>query len=310
MIGVRRPHVARSLVLGVSAGVAISILAWPTGAAADDEVSAGETVVGELVQVWPEYEDLEDTAEHADDGPLSYLRTDSGEAVRLDSDDVEEIAAGSIVEVTVGREITDTASAEAGFAEARNVLEAEVLEASPEPPAQTAPAALPYTNSVTVAMVAPAGGSRDSTTVDKVVTAVNGPVADFWDEQTDGRIRIGVTASHDWISTTAGCSDPYALWTEVARKVGFTRGAGKHLLLYVTGTPSNLAGCSYGLAEVGSAPSVGGYSYVRDVHTPLVAHELGHNFGLGHSSAAQCFQPGYSGGCWTYAYRDFYDVMG
>src|SRR5689334_17794801 len=104
-----------------------------------------------------------------------------------------------------------------------------LFRSTPQPAPSTSPATPPYTDSVTVAMVVPAGGTRDGAQLSDVVGLVDGDVAGFWSEQTDGAVSIGVTASYDWISTTAGCSDPYALWNEVAADVGFVRGAGKHL---------------------------------------------------------------------------------
>src|SRR3954454_22554965 len=136
-------------------------------ASADDSV--GATVVGELVQAWPEAADP--TVEHAGDAPLSWVRTAAGEAVRIPTADVAAVPAGAPVSVDVGGRVDDEA-AEAGYEPAHGVLDSEVLDTAD--PAGASAGAL--TNQVTVALVVPAGGVRDAVTLGQVVAAVNGPV--------------------------------------------------------------------------------------------------------------------------------------
>jgi len=295
----------RSLVLPL---VLVPLLLTSSVALAADDESATDTVVGELVQAWADPAKVSEADDEQYASPLTWVETDDGETVRIPTDQVEDLPVGATVEVAVGDEVLDEASEETGLEPAREVLAAEVVAPAADPP--PAPAAARLTNQVTVVMVVPQGGVQDSTTLTQVVDAVNGPVATFWSEESQGAIRIGVTASHDWMATTASCSTPTALWDEVAGAVGFTPGPGKHLLLYVTSAPASLSGCSYGLGQVGSGPASGGRMYVRDTVTSVIAHELGHNFRLGHSSGRQCDGAIEAGTCRTVAYRDDYDVMG
>lgn len=281
--------VAAAVLTGAVAPVALS------GAVASADAVAGQTVEGQLVQAWAEAEPAagHDEGGHGSDGLVSWVQPAEGDPVLIESGAVDGVPSGSTVEVTVG-------PVTAGD-EPLPVVDATVTSTPAVPAARV-------TNEVTVAMVAPAGSAPtgDGTTLAQVVSAVDDRVAPFWSAQTDGAVNLHVAATHDWAPASVGCAQPGLLWDEVAARVRFVPGPGKHLLLYV----SRDSDCAYALAEVGRAPSSGGRLYVRDTTTSVIAHEFGHNFGLGHSSAQQCDGAVEDGSCRTVAYRDYYDVMG
>ncbi len=310
----------RLLALAVATAAVLPVLVVPP-AAAEQAPAPGDTVVGELVQGYADpfpSAAPQPTDGHADD-LISWVQTDSGEAVRVPTEDVEDIPTGATVEVTLGEPVADEVVA-TDLAPAQEVLAAEVLDAPAEATAPataeatapaTAEATAPVNHEVTVVMLEPQGSVRDATTLAQVVDVVNGPVAGFWSEQTEGAVRLGVVAGHDWTTpSTVGCSDPFALWQEAATRSGWTWEPGRHLLVYV---PVDSPGCAYGLGTIGTGIGSGGLSYVQATELSVVAHEFGHNLGLGHASELLCDsrmeEPG-ALACARAEYRDLYDVMG
>ncbi|WP_097194536.1 reprolysin-like metallopeptidase [Blastococcus aggregatus] len=289
------------------AGVVAGTTAGPLAAVAHADEPAGTAVVGRLVQAWAEEgPEGEHDAHDAAAAPLSWVQTADG-AVRVPTADLTGVPAGATVELTVGGDVRDEGVVEHGLDPAQKVLSTgSVTPAEIAPPVRGT-----VTNAVTVVLVAPAGTQPDAgVTAQDVAGLVDDAVSAFWSEQTGGAVRFGVAAAHDWISTAAGCADPTALWDEAAAAVGFEAGPGKHLMLHLSSRTADQPGCSYALAEVGSGPSSGGRLYVRDRLASVIAHELGHNLGLSHSSALQCDGAVEAGDCRTAGYRDLYDVMG
>ena len=279
-----------------------------------DAPAVGDVVVGELVQGYADpgpategahaEEEHEEHTEHQDGGLLSWVRDDTGAAVRVPTGEVEDVEVGATLEVTVGGMVQDEAT-EAGLEPARDLLTAEVVAPAQGPVAS--PTTAPVNHPVTVVMLQPAGVPRDSTTLAQVTAAVNTSVGDFWEEQSGGAVRFGVVAGFDWTATTATCAEPMEMWRAAAARAGWTEGARKHLLVYV---PSGSPGCSYGLGTVGGSLDDGGLAYVEAAATSVIAHEFGHNLGLGHSSAVQCDGAIEGGTCRRVPYGDYYDVMG
>ena len=194
-------------------------------------------------------------------------------ARRVPTESVSHIEVGATVAAVVGGEVADSLPAGTHLEPAREVLATDVIAGAPaDPPLGHALSGANH--QITVVMALPAGAVRDGRTPADVAGAIDGPVAAFWAEQTDGAVRLGVTASFDWFQAAADCSDPYALWDQ-AEPMRAGPGPG--------GTSSLRAverhGCASGRAEVGSFLASGGRLYVRDTATSVLAHELGHNFG-------------------------------
>src|SRR4051794_5613291 len=241
--GPRRLRPARAAALAgvLAAGLAALPLGGGVAAAAPTT-----TVVGKLLQAYPESRP-ETSAELAAE-PLTWVQRADGSSVRVDTDDVTGIPAGSTVRVRVGTPVGNSAPADGALDPALSVQSADVVA---PPRAQTAAAAAPLTDQVTVVMAYPEGARHDDATLDQMVSALNGPVAGFWSQQSGGAIRLGVTAQVDWTPVPVDCRHPDQVWVAAAGAAHFTEGPGKHLVVYLGTPPGSLPDCPYGLGEVG-----------------------------------------------------------
>jgi hypothetical protein len=308
----------RLLVVGLGAALLVPLSMSPAGAQApapsgSATPAAGATVVGKLVRAIadPRTADLRKGAIRQgarSAQTLSWIEPASGAPVRVPTSQVAHLKVGATVKVTLGATVPDTTTGSGTVEPARQVLAASTV--APAAAAVTTPAP----DVVTVVKVHPAHDTTvDSTTITDLVSDLNGPVADYWRNESQGAVELTATASTEgdnWYDATAGCSTPDDLWSEVATAVNFTPGANKHLLLYIPSDATALPDCEYGLGTVGSSLHGGGMAYVRDTLTSVMAHELGHNFGLGHSSEMACDKSLVNGTCGFADYFDLYDVMG
>jgi hypothetical protein len=169
-------------------------------------------------------------------------------------------------------------------------------------------------HTVTIFMALPPGSRADSTSLSALSGSVAGGVARFWSVQSRGRIRFVVAKAVGWTAVQHPCSDGWGLWTEARARTRFVPGPRRHLLVYLPPGPA----CPTGLATVGQGVDTGGYTFVGGSTVGLIAHELGHNLGLGHSNTLRCpnradgprTSTGWGAGCQNIAYGDWYDVMG
>jgi hypothetical protein len=318
----RRARTAR-LVVGLLAGIAGSAVALPAspGLAAGPDAAASD-VRGVLERLAVDRDDTDRAGHPFRSGAILTWLHAGTRHLRVPAEAVAGVPTGSALAVRFGPTArtssdlaTDPSNGPLG-PDRQPVLPVEsvsvLTRAAAVTPPRTARTTEPH--SVTVILALPPGARPDGVTAAAAAAAVSGGASTFWGQQSDGRFGFTVAKAVGWTALTHPCTDVWGLWDEARQRAGFTAGARKHLMVYVP--PS--AGCPTGLGTVGDTPDAGGYTFVGGLSTALLAHELGHNLGLGHSDALSCtdssdasyVQGGFGGRCRHVEYGDWYDVMG
>ena len=281
----RPPPVADVLPLAaVVAAVACRRSAARTVAVADEP--AGTTVVGELVQAWPEAS----TATHAAarrgaERRSAGSRPPSGDAVRGRRPRTSPTCPAGSTGRGHRRRAGGTTRGRRRRTRSRR-RGARGTDVSGRPPRRPGAGS---TNEVTVVMVAPAGvHARTRATRQhgrRPRRRTGRRLLGRADRRRGRRRRHGRRTTGS--ATARRLRDAAAAVERGRREVGFvarTRQAPAAL------RPAGRAdGCAYALGRGRLVADLAAAAlYVRDAVPSVIAHELGHNFGLGHSSGQQC----------------------
>jgi chitodextrinase len=149
-----------------------------------------------------------------------------------------------------------------------------------------------------------------------VETAVTGPSSSlkaFYEEESKGRMTIGASV-YGWYTidaTTAGCD--WRTWHDLGWAAATAAGVNLGAFTNVMFLWPRTSDC--GFAGVGYVP--GRYTYINGyLDVQVMAHEVGHNLGLGHANARNCIVSGTrvtiaaDASCSTQAYADPFSTMG